>query len=310
MKIFKPKFWQSRGNLFCFLLLPFSLAYQLLLFIKDRISLTKKFNLQVLCIGNIYIGGTGKTPLSILINNELKKNKKKVVIIKKHYKSHKDEHNLILKETGSLILEKTRSQALSRAEEKGYDIAILDDGFQDPTIYKNLNILCFNSRQLIGNGLTLPSGPLREKFNSIKKAEIIIINGKKNKIFERKIFDISKNIKIYYSKYVPYELVKIKNRKILAFAGIGNPSNFFELLTQDGFKIIKKMSFPDHYNYSKEELKNIINYSKKNKLEVVTTEKDYFRIKKYGFKKIKYLRVKLEILKKHKLMSQILKSLR
>lgn len=261
----------------------------------------------MICIGNIYLGGTGKTPLSILINNELEKLKKKSVIIKKFYKSHIDEHRLIKKETSSLILNKKRSDALLEAKKKGFKVAILDDGFQDYAIKKDLSILCFTSKQLIGNGLILPAGPLREGLNSIKKSKILIINGNKNRSFEKKIFNISKEIRVFYSKYEPSNISEFKNKNVLAFAGIGNPINFFDILNNNGFTVKKRISFPDHYKYNKEELKKIINESKKNKLEIITTEKDYLKIKNYGFKNIKYLKIKLKIYEKKNLIKEILK---
>ena len=116
-------------------------------------------------------------------------------------------------------------------------MAILDDGFQDYSIKKNLNILCFNSNQLIGNGMTLPAGPLRESINAVKKTQIVLINGSKNKLFEDKILSISNKVKIFYSKYLPENIEEFKNKNLLAFAGIGNPSNFFKLLSDNNLSI-------------------------------------------------------------------------
>lgn len=309
MKIIKPKFWDSEWSMISFLLSPLSLIFKALILLKNLITVSEKFNISVICVGNIYLGGTGKTPLSILINNELKKIKKNPVIIKKFYKNQEDEHKLIKKKTNLLILNQKRSRAIQDAIKKKFKVVILDDGFQDHSIKKNLNILCFNSKQLIGNGKVLPAGPLRESFNSIKRAKIIVINGDRNIMFEKKIINISKNIKIFYSKYIPSNISEFKNKNILAFAGIGNPSNFFELLERKGFNIKKRISFPDHYRYTKMELKDIISESKKNKLDVITTEKDYYRIKEYGFNNIKFLKIELQINKKKNLISQILKNL-
>jgi tetraacyldisaccharide 4'-kinase len=154
--------------------------------------------------------------------------------------------------------------------------------------------------------MTIPSGPLRESLSAIKKAQIIIINGNKNKLFENRILDISNKIKIFYSKYIPTNVKEFKNKKLFAFAGIGNPNNFFKLLTENKLNLKKKVSFPDHYQFIKIDIQKIIAESKKKKLDIITTEKDYFRIKDYGFKNIKFLKIKLEILEKDKLINQIL----
>ena len=305
MKFLKPKFWNEQKNIFSTILLPVSLLYKIIFFFKKKISVPKKFNIPVICIGNIYLGGTGKTPLSLLLFEKLKKIRKPV-IIKKYYKKHKDEHDLIIAKESSLIVHNTRGDAIRIAENKDFDVALLDDGFQDYTIKKDLNIICFNSRQLIGNGLVLPAGPLREDIKSIQRAQIIVINGRRNKEFEEKIFNISKNIKIFYSKYSGVNLEKFKSKKFLAFAGIGNPNNFFELLLENKLEIKKTFSFPDHYNYKKKDLEKIIHEAKKNNLEIITTEKDYERIKIYGFKEIKFLRINLILEDIDKFTKQIL----
>ena len=306
MKILKPKFWEKNNNLISLLLLPVSFFLQLLIIIKKKLTSEHSFKIPVICIGNIYLGGTGKTPLSILIAKELRKHNKKPAIIKKYYSEHVDEHNLINNSLDCLFLNKQRSKAINSAEKKQYDVAILDDGFQDYSIKKNLNILCFNSNQLIGNGMTLPAGPLRESINAVKKTQIVLINGSKNKLFEDKILSISNKVKIFYSKYLPENIEEFKNKNLFAFAGIGNPSNFFKLLADNKLNVHTKLAFPDHYKFSKSEIQKMIDGSFKNNLELVTTEKDYFRIKDYGFKHIKCLRIKLEILEKDKLINQIL----
>ncbi len=157
--------------------------------------------------------------------------------------------------------------------------------------------------------MTLPSGPLREPLSSIRKSQIVVINGKTNKIFEKKLKDISKDINIYYSEYLPTNLSKFANQNLLAFAGIGNSDSFFNLLEKSNLQIVKKISFPDHYNYSKKELSNLVKYSINNKVKIITTEKDYYRIKHYNIPEIKYLKIKLKIKDKNKFEKNIKKYL-
>ncbi len=308
MRINKPQFWQEKFSPYPVLLSPLTFLYFSVLKVKNFFTRQTKFKIPIICVGNIYVGGTGKTPLVLKIAQEINK-KFKPVIIKKFYKNHLDEHELIRSKFKNLYLNSDRSKAITEAEKKKFKTVILDDGFQDYSIKKDLNILCFNTNQLIGNGWIFPSGPLREKFDNIKKANIIVINGDKNDQFEEKIFNISKNIKIFYSKYKPVNLNKFKNKKILAFAGIGNPDNFFNTLIENNLDVIKTLSYPDHYNFNESELQKIINMSKKEKLEIVTTEKDYYRIRKFKMKKIKFIKVKLEIFKNDDFIKQIKKKL-
>tara|TARA_B100001996_G_scaffold379821_1_gene366174 strand:- start:1728 stop:2657 length:930 start_codon:yes stop_codon:yes gene_type:complete len=306
MMILKPKFWNKKNSLISLLLIPISFLLQLLIAIKKKITVKNSFKIPIICIGNIYVGGTGKTPLSIMLAKELIKHKKKPAIIRKYYPEHFDEHNLINNTLDCLFVDKKRYKAIINAKEKKCDVAILDDGFQDFSIKKNLNILCFNSKQLIGNEMTLPSGPLREGMNAIKKTQIVIINGNKNELFEKKILNISKKVKIFYSKYLPINIEEFKGKKLFAFAGIGNPDNFFKLLSENNLNLEKKLAFPDHYKFSKLEIQKMLDDSLKNNLELITTEKDYFRIKDYGIKNIKYIKIKLEISGKDKFVNQIL----
>lgn len=306
MNLNKPKFWNKKNSILSILLSPISVFLRIFVTFKNKITKTRIFNIPVICVGNIYIGGTGKTPLSITIANELKKNNKNPIIIKKYYKNHKDEHELINEKVSALILDSKRSRALEEAEKRKFNVAILDDGFQDYSIKKKIEILCFNSKQLIGNGHVFPSGPLRENINSVKRCQIVVINGSKNEEFEKKILSISNNIKIFYSKYVPSNIDVFKNKKLFAFAGIGNPKNFFDLLIENGLNLEKHLSFPDHYNFSKSELEKMISISSKSNLELITTEKDYHRIKDYKLKNIKCFKTELKILEKEKFMSQIL----
>ena len=306
MKILKPIFWGKKTGFVALLLLPISFFLQILISIKRKISIQHSCKIPVVCVGNIYVGGTGKTPLCILIAQELIKLGKKPAIIKKYYSEHNDEHSLINSRFENLFLNRSRTNAIINAEKKQHDIAILDDGFQDHSIKKNLNILCFNSRQLIGNGMTIPSGPLRENLNSLKRTKLILINGKRDESFEKKIKKISDKVKVFYSNYLPTNIDEFKGKKLFAFAGIGNPDNFFELLTENNLDVKKKLAFPDHYQFSKSEIQKMTDESFKNNLELITTVKDFFRINSYGFKNIKFIRVRLEIPEKNKLMNEIL----
>ena len=185
----------------------------------------------------------------------------------------------------------------------------MDDGLQDVSVIKDLNIVCFNGSSLIGNGFLLPAGPLREKLNNINNFQIAVINGKRNIAFEKKLKSISSNIEIYQSKYVIKNLKKFRGKKILAFAGIGNPESFFSLLRENGLKVKQEISYPDHYNYTRSEIENLISKAKDKDLTLLTTEKDFFRIERSGLKKINYVSVDLKILNYKSFEKELLKNL-
>jgi len=306
MKILKPKFWDKKNSLLSLFLLPLSIFLQILASLKKKMTIKKNVAIPVVCVGNIYLGGTGKTPLALEVVQMLIKLNKKTAIIKKFYRKHEDEFKLIESKGIKLFKNLSRYKAINKAIDNKFDCVVLDDGFQDFSINKDLNILCFSEKQLIGNGMTLPSGPLRESISSLKRCQIVVINGNRNIDFENKIKSVFKNISIYYSKYLPNNINDFKNKDLLAFAGIGNPENFFDLLENNNLKIMKKISFPDHYNYSLKELNKLINFALKNNLNLITTEKDFFRIQHFQLTQIRYLKLKLEITNKVELEKEII----
>ncbi len=307
MKINKPKFWDEKKSLYSFLFFPISLIIIFLTFLRKKIIKSSKFNIPIVCIGNIYLGGTGKTPLSIFLAEKFLEKKINPVIIRKNYKTHHDEYTYIKKYFKNLIICTDRKKGILEAENKKFDIAILDDGFQDYSIEKDLNIICFNQKQLAGNGFVIPAGPLRESLNSLKKAHLVIINGKKDIMFEEKLLKINKNLDIFYSNYEIENLNEFKNKKLFAVAGIGNPKNFFDLLSQNNLNVEEKVSFPDHYPFNKNQIDEMISYSKKNNLQIIMTEKDYLRIKNFNINEIKYLKLNLRINEHKKLLDKITK---
>ena len=306
MNLIKPNFWQSKKNLITIFLLPFSFFIKIIVKLKKKITTAKKFKIPIICVGNIFVGGTGKTPTSIYIANSLKKLGKKPVIIKKFYKNQKDEQDLIRKYFDNLLTDKSRINGILKAERHNYDIAILDDGFQDYKINKDFNLICFNQNQLIGNGYVFPAGPLRESLDSIKDCEVVLINGVKDHSFEEKLLNINQNLKIFYSNYKISNAQKINNKNLFALAGIGNPENFFNLLKKYKFNLVKKFIFPDHYQFTKNDLIEIIKESKKNNCQVVATEKDYYRIKDFNLSEIEYIKIDLEINNYKELIKEIL----
>jgi len=305
MKIIKPKFWDIKKKSFWSLILfPFTILYFFIFFIK-KFKKKKNFKIPIICVGNIYLGGTGKTPIVLELFNILKDLNKNPGFVKKYYNYIYDEISM-LKNVGPTFVSKNRVEAIENLITKNHDVAILDDGFQDFSINKNFSLICFSSNQWIGSGFLLPSGPLRESLSAIKRADCIVINGKKNIEIENKILK-EKDTKIFYSKYIPENIDKFKNNKIIAFAGIGNPMNFIDLLNEYNLNIVDTISFPDHYTYKANDIDLLKKKANKLDATLVTTEKDYIRLDNILKTNINYLKVKLEIENKERLI-ELLKS--
>ena len=307
MKVKRPIFWES-FNLISLLLSPFSLITIIFNFFKS-LSLKKYFKIKTICVGNIYLGGTGKTPLVLKINDMLKY-KFKTVFIKKKYIDQIDEQN-ILSKYGNLICLSFRDIALRIAERKKYQLAILDDGLQDKSLNYDISIACFNSSELVGNGLVLPAGPLRERITNILNYDLAFLNGEKNnKTFEKTLKRLNPNLKIFRAKYTPRNLESFKfKNNFLVFSGIGNPLEFQQTLKKYNFKIKKIMTFPDHYKYKNSDINNIKNIANSSKLKIITTEKDYNRLSNIQKKNIQFLKIGLKIEKEKEFKNFLLKKL-
>ena len=307
MNFFKPKFWdKNQISFFSVLLFPVSLLIKVLSFFKRFLTKTNQSSIPIICVGNIYLGGTGKTPLCIEIFSILKNLNMNPVFVRKKYDSFQDEADL-QKQVGPVYQNSKRIEAVKEALQNKANVAILDDGFQDFSINKNLSIVCFNKKQWVGNGLTIPSGPLREGLSALKRANCVVINGEKNINIENKIFSKNKEIKIFYAKYRAQNINEFKNKKVIAFAGIGNPENFFNLLKDNKIDIVEEIKFPDHHKYSEETLENLINKAKENNTILLTTEKDYFRIDENYKQNINFLKIEVEIENRDQFIDEIKK---
>lgn len=310
MEFKKPKFWDyKKPNVYSYLLWPISILIRLFNFLKILITRKNYSSTKTICVGNIYLGGTGKTSLSLKINEILRQKKIKTCFIKKFYSNQIDEQN-ILEDNGKLFKNKKRFESLKQAAMEDYKIAIFDDGLQDFSINYDLNIVCFNNINWIGNGLTIPSGPLRESINNIKKYRNVFLNGNNEDLDEIKkyIFKIDPTINVYQGKYVPKNLNEFNIKdKFLVFSGIGNHATFISMLKINKFNIVKEIEFPDHYEYSKKDINNIISTAKDLDCKIITTEKDYARLKIDNFSDIKHIKVDLEILNEEIFLKEISK---
>ena len=307
MKFYKPRFWDSKEfSAWPYIFYPFSVIVNLINLLKFKYSKIEKFNIPIILIGNIYLGGTGKTPLCIEIFQILKSLNINAAFAKKYYEKFSDE-NRLLENAGRVFSNKKRSEAIKLLIDSKFQIAILDDGFQDPNIKSDISIVCFNEKQWIGNGFVIPSGPLRERLTALKRCNYVFINGNQNLELEKTINKFNHKVKIFYTQYKLINLDDIKNKKVLAFAGIGNPANFFDLLKNSNLKIIEVLNFPDHYNFKKTDIVNLNNRAKELNACLVTTEKDYFRLNDEDKKNINCLKIKLLINKKEEFINELKK---
>ena len=308
MNLKKPKFWDyKKPNIYAYILWPLTILIQISNFLITKFKKQKKFNIKSLCIGNIYIGGTGKTSLSIKINEILSKKKIRSCFIKKSYVNQIDEQKL-LGSRGKLFTANKRIRALIEAEKENYQIAIFDDGLQDHSIKYDISLVCFNNLNWVGNGMTIPSGPLRESLNNLRNYNHVFLNGNSENLsnITSTILNINPSINIHEGKYIPLNLKDFNLKdNYLAFSGIGNHKTFISMIRDYGMNVVKDIEFSDHYNFKNKDIDKILDLSKKLNCKIITTEKDYLRLGSNNINEIKFIKTELHIVDEDKLINAI-----
>lgn len=282
-----PKHWQS-NSLISKLLMPVGCLYGSLTQLRLKLKKSPKANVPVICIGNITAGGTGKTPVSISIAKMLGtemfhpffvtrgyggKMQNVLVNNKKHSATEVGDEPLLLSQQAPVVVNANRYEGAQMAEREGADIVIMDDGFQNPSLHKDVSFLVFDGHYGIGNGKLIPAGPLRETFeNGIKRADALVILGKdKHNLAERS------KLPVFFAHTEAVQ-TSLHHPDVIAFAGIGHPQKFYHTLAQQGFNILETIDFPDHHFYTTIELENIIKRAQSINAEIYTTSKDYVKI--------------------------------
>ncbi len=320
-----PSFWKKKGSILqkiiISILLPLSFLYFLVSKINKKLKKKRTIGIPVICVGNINTGGTGKTPFVMHLINILKKKKKNVHVItrgylgklngpikvntKKHTFNDVGDEALLLAEKATTWISKNRFEGALKATLNGADIIILDDALQNYSIHQNLKILVVDGGFGFGNEFILPAGPLRESINSgIKKSDLLIFFNKDKNNIKKKIKDKKKTIIHGEFKIINYK--NLKNKKIVAFTGIGIPEKFHNSLKEKKLNVVKFFSFPDHFIYNKKIINNLINEAKKNNSILVSTLKDKQRINYKQRKQIFFMDLEIK-LKKEKTLIDFLK---
>lgn len=296
-----PYFWNS-DNFLSTLLTPVSKIYGFITQYRINNSSPYKSTAKVICVGNITAGGVGKTPISIALAKRYQKENKKVFFVTRGYKGklknilvdlsihtplETGDEARLLAQTAPTIISPNRAYGAKLATSLGAEIIIMDDGFQNPTLYKNEAYLVFDGANGIGNGKIIPSGPLRETLSTgLKRANYVIIMGEDKTNLKQHI-----TLPCYTGRLIA-EKLNLSNKNVLAFAGIGNPSKFYKTLSTEGYNVVKTKDFEDHHTYTKEDINQLKKEALENNLTLITTEKDYVKLTKEQQQDIYCLKVK------------------
>ena len=306
MKLNKPKFWdKKKPNLISYLLFPFTIIIRINNIIINKYKKFKTKKIKSICVGNIYIGGTGKTPLTIKLFKLISNINKKTIVAKKFYSSHKDEI-LILKKNTKLITDKNRFDLIKKAIYQKFEIIIFDDGLQDKTIDYSLKFVCFDSLNWIGNGKLLPAGPLRQEIKVLKNFDAVFFKSIRNinKQAVKLIKRINPKINIFNYNLEIIDKNKFDlSKKYFVMSGIGNSESFSKFLKFNKFKIQKHIEFPDHHQYTEDEISDVTHDAKIANSKILTTEKDYVKIPKKYIRAFKCIKVSVILENEKKLIN-------
>ncbi|MFU7502246.1 MAG: tetraacyldisaccharide 4'-kinase [Candidatus Tisiphia sp.] len=288
IRLIYPKFWYTK-NIIAYLLLPLSWLYLFASYLRKIIARPIIFPCKVICVGNISIGGTGKTQIVIFLAKMLKAINIDFIIITKGYGSKLqtallvephhtaldvgDEAVMLLK-YGKVIASKKIQYILPFIQRIKPKVIIVDDAMQNPNFYKDIVILSVDADRLFGNELLIPAGPLREyPKQAIEKTDIVILVGSSNVA----PFFLHKELPFFQAQIVPTIDID-KTKRYFAFSGIGNPERFFSTLENYGLQLVGNKIFPDHHQYREEDLDYLKEQSEKSNSLLITTRKDYVKI--------------------------------
>lgn len=321
-----PAFWnitEGRDAAFVLrtLLLPFSWLYDFAT--QNRLKKGENFGLsaKTISIGNISLGGTGKTPLARFIGKHLS-NDQRIAIVSRGYggeligpiKVSPETHNakevgdepLMLSKDLPVFIGKDRKSAALLAIENGAHTIVLDDFHQNNALKKDIAIVVIDGAVGFGNGLICPAGPLREKPKAgLGRADIVVWIGDKGKLSQ---CNIAPEIPIFFANIRPIK--KELSGKYLAFCGIGRPEKFLDSLVEIGAKPIDLIPFPDHHFFSNQEIKDLIGRADSEGAKLITTEKDFVRIDKDLRKNIEVLEIEITFEDENGFLATLQKSIK
>lgn len=331
---FIEKHWVKR-SMISYLFLPFAFLFSLILCCRRilyKLRIFRQFHARmfVISVGNLTVGGNGKTPFTILLAQALKCEGLKVAVSHSGYKGAyentikliSDEENVFedAQKAGDepllitrnlkgipVVVGKNRKSAIKLLEEKIHpDVVILDDSYQHLKVHHDFDFLLFNGKNPVGNGFLTPAGMLREPSKAMKYADCFVLNDIHGecgipqifKKYSMPIFSTSYRIAhfIHYANFKKKESSVFVEKKIFLLSGIGNPASFENSMRELGLNFIHHYQFSDHHEFSQDDIAPIIKNADNQKINaIITTEKDFVKLKKLDFDMERFYYAKLEV---------------
>ncbi len=293
-----PAFWYTRRRTISLVLSPLGWLYGMGGRFRDVVTPGHKARLPVICIGNFVAGGAGKTPVALAIAALLERHHKAVgfltrgyggelsgpvsVLPIQHSSTDVGDEALLLADKCLTIVARDRRSGAEKLSNMDTDIILMDDGFQNPSLHKDLSFVVIDHQQGIGNGRIIPAGPLRNSLQyQISKAHGFIVIGGELKDQNLKQHLHKSGKPVFTARLKPAgNALDLAGEKVIAFTGIGMPDKFFATLEKAGAEIIERIRFPDHHPFSQSEAEWLLGLQGDNAgCLLVTTAKDHIRLK-------------------------------
>ena len=290
----EPAFWWQPGT--GGLLTPFAVLYGAVAAVRMQAHGVRA-GLPVICLGNLTVGGAGKTPAALAVAHLLHAARERPFFLSRgyggrlagplrvnpaiHHAADVGDEPLLLTRLAPTIVARDRVAGAKFAQFAGASVIVMDDGLQNPSLAKDLAIVLVDGRRGIGNGRIIPAGPLRAPLGwQLDRAQALVVVGPPDgaaRIIDRARL---RGMAIFHARLDPDSSViaAIGRRKVLAFAGIGDPEKFFATLTAAGIEVAERAGFPDHHRYTAAEAQDLLARAQGNGLMLVTTEKDLMRL--------------------------------
>ena len=293
-----PKFWYRSRSWQAFMLSPLGMVYAWATARRQKNARPTRVDIPVICIGNLNVGGTGKTPTTIAIAQMLTSRGIAVHIVSRGYggslkavtqvdpRAHTADETgdepLLMAAFAPTWVANERVAGARAAQNAGADVILLDDGFQDPSLIKDLSIIVVDATRGFGNGRCLPAGPLREPVHvGLKRANAVISIGEPEaqSQFRERSADQLGRIAHITASLKPIEMgMPWAEGRYLAFAGIGDPEKFFATLRGLGAPLVRTVALDDHQKLARPMIQRLMKEAQSMNAQLVTTEKDAARL--------------------------------
>ena len=303
-----PDFWYRDESLSAELLAPFAAAYDLAGRLRQAVARPTRLDLPVLCVGNLVAGGAGKTPVALDLARRLQALGAAPHVISRgyggravgplrvdpaqHEAGEVGDEPLLLARVAPTWIARNRVAGGRAALEAGAGCLLLDDGFQNPGLAKDLSLVVVDAEVGFGNGLLLPAGPLRERVaRGLGRCDAVVLLGEDRRGLSPQV---PSGLPLLRARLVPATGGEsLAGRRVLAFAGIGRPAKFFSTLEALGATLVATQSFADHHPYAAAEIESLIAEAEAADALPVTTEKDAVRLPEALRSRVEVLSVEL-----------------